>query len=72
MNSTYVNQGVGAMHGWAFWGSTPLPSGTGVEKQGVATKFYGLGIMNIAPLRGMIDLTTRVWVRSLGTILGRC
>ena len=55
-----------------FWGSTPLPSGIGVEKQGAAAKFYGLGIMNIVPLRGMTDLTTRVWVRSLDTVLGRC
>ena len=72
MNSTYVNQGVGAMRSRAFWGSTPLTSGTGVEKQGVAPKFYGLGIMNIVPLHERTDLTTRVWIRSLGTVLGRC
>ena len=45
----------------------------GVEKtQGVATQFYGLGTMNIAPLHGRTSLTTKVWVRSLGTVLERC
>jgi len=28
--------------------------------------------MNIALLRGRTNLTTREWVQSLGTILGRC
>ena len=28
--------------------------------------------MSIAPLCGMINLTTRIWIRSLGTILGMC
>ena len=32
----------------------------------------GLGIINIAPLHGMTNLTTRVWVRSLGMRMGRC
>ena len=32
----------------------------------------GLGTIYIAPLRGRTDLTTTVWVWSLGTILGRC
>jgi len=27
--------------------------------------------MNIAPLHGMTDLTTKVWVWSIGMILGR-
>ena len=32
----------------------------------------GLGIINIAPLLGRTDLTTRVWVWNLGTDLGMC
>ena len=32
----------------------------------------GLETIYITPLHGRIDLTIRVWVRSLGTILGRC
>ena len=32
----------------------------------------GLGIINIAPLHGRTNLTTRVWVRSLGMGMGRC
>ena len=31
----------------------------------------GLGIIHIVPLRKRTDLTTRVWVQSLGTILER-
>ena len=44
----------------------------GIKEKGVATQFYGLGTMYIAPLRGMTDLSTRVWVQSLGMVLGRC
>ena len=32
----------------------------------------GLGTIYVVPLCGRTDLTTIVWVRSLGTILGRC
>lgn len=53
-------------------GEYALVEWTGVDKQGVATKFYGLESMNIAPLRGRIDLSTKVWVQSLGSNLGRC
>ena len=31
-----------------------------------------LGTIDIWPLHGMIDLTTRVWIRSLGMAMGRC
>lgn len=53
-------------------GEYALVEWTGVDKQGVTTKFYGLESMNIAPLRGRIDLSTKVWVQSLGSNLGRC
>ena len=60
---------VGATRGWH--GEYTSTEWTGVEKHGVASQFYGLGTMNIAPLHGRIDLTTRVQVPSLGKILGR-
>ena len=45
-----------------YFGEYALAEWIGAEKQGVATEFYGLGTMNITPLHGMTDLTTRVWV----------
>ena len=46
---------------------------TEVKKtQGITTQFYNLGIINIAPLHERTSLTTKVWVQSLGTVLGRC
>ena len=52
-------------------GSTPRSSGLGRRKrEGVATQFYDLRTMYIAPLCGSTDLTAKVWVWSLGTILG--
>ena len=32
----------------------------------------GLGAIYIVPLRGMADLTTRVWVQSLDMEMGMC
>ena len=43
------------------------------EQFGVATQLYGLGTMNVASFQeSTIDLTSKVWVRNLGTVLGRC
>ena len=56
--------------GASLW-SMSWPSGPG-QRKGVATQFYGLKTMNIEPLHGRTDLVTRVQIRSLGTILGRC
>ena len=47
--------------------------GKGKIKIGVATYLYGLGTMNIVSFQERtFDLTTRVWVRNLGILLGRC
>ena len=52
-------------------GSTPRPSEPGEEKMGLPPRL-GLGTINIEPLYGRTDLTIRVWIRSLGMILGKC
>ena len=53
-------------------GSTPWPSG--LERRNTRSRHLVLWSRNheYSPLREMTDLTIRVWVRSLGTILGRC
>ena len=43
-------------------GSTPRLSGPGREKMESPPRL-GLGTINIAPLHGRTDLTTRVWFR---------
>ena len=45
---------------------------TGAERRLELSPRLGLGIINIAPLLGRTDLTTRVWVWNLGTDLGMC
>ena len=46
---------------------------TGVEKKMLESpSSLGLGTIYIALLHGMTDLTTRVWVQSLGMGIGRC
>ena len=56
---------------WAQRGSTPQSSGPGWRKKGVATQFYVLRTVNITPLFGRTSLTTKVWVQSLGMVVGR-
>ena len=53
-------------------GSTPWPSG--LERRNIRSCHLVLWSRNheYSPLREMTDLIVRVWVRSLGTILGRC
>ena len=52
-------------------GSTPQPNGLGQRKMESPLRL-GLGAIYIAPLHGRSGLTTKVWVRSLDTILRRC
>ena len=42
------------------------------EKMLESPPSLGLGTIYIAPLRGRTDLTTKVWVWSLGIGMGRC
>ena len=47
-------------------GSMVQPSGLGQRKEMELPHSLGLRTIYIAPLRGRTNLTTRVWVRSLG------
>ena len=44
----------------------------GKEKMLESPSSLGLGTIYIVPLRGRTDLTTKVWVWSLGIEMGRC
>jgi len=48
-------------------GSTPRPSKLGWRKDMELSPSLGLGTIYIVSFWGMIDHTTRVWVRSLRT-----
>ena len=48
-------------------GSTPRPSRPGRREEMESPPRLGLITICIVPLRGKTDLTTKVWVRSLGT-----
>ena len=61
--------GVGITH---LKGSTPRPSGSRQRKEMKLPPSLGLRTIYMVPLHGRTNLTTRVWVRSLGIRMGMC